>query len=131
MNLQKTILIIDDDARMRDLLKRQLKSESYAVLEAGDGEAAMQILGQKKKVHLILLDILMPLASGLDIFDMIRKSFPDIPIIVTSVYSREEQEFLVWDADGYYYKSDSLLILMQEIERVFKAEYSLNKRGGG
>jgi CheY-like chemotaxis protein len=130
MNLQKTILIIDDDARMRDLLRRQLRSENYSVLEANDGEAALRMLGQRKKIHLILLDILMPLASGLDIFDQIRKSFPDIPVIVTSVYSREEQEFLVWDADGYYYKSDSLSGLMQEVEKVFKAEYSVHKRGG-
>jgi len=116
---------------MRDLLKRQLKSENFVVWESSDGESALRLLGQRKKVHLILLDILMPLASGLDIFDQIKKAFPDIPIIVTSVYSREEQEFLVWDADGYYYKSESLRVLMQEIERVFKAEYSVSKRGGG
>lgn len=130
MRHPKNILIIDDDPRMRDLMHRQLRLEGYAALEAEDGAQALFLLRAHRKIDLVLLDILIPFSSGLDIFDSIRKEFPAVPIVVTSVYSKEEQEFLVWDADGYYYKSESLVVLMQQIRRIFHEKVSVSKGVG-
>lgn len=126
-----TVLIVDDDPRWRSVVRRCLSTAGYRTLEAEQGDRALQLLREyRDKIHVVLLDIVIPESSGLDIFDRIREEFPGVGIIVSSVYSKEEQEFLVWDAEGYYYKSDSLFSLEEQIDKILKTGYSFKKEGG-
>ena len=61
------ILVVDDESRMRKLVRDFLVREDYEVLEAGDGEAALDIFYQEKNIALIILDVMMPKMNGWDV----------------------------------------------------------------
>jgi len=119
---RKTILIVDDEPRIRTLLERQIKTAGYATLEAKDGDEALMILknNQGIDIDLLILDIMLPQKSGLEIFETIKKDFPSLKVIVSSVYPTEDQKFLIWDADDYYYKADSISVLTDKLDTLLK-----------
>ncbi|MFA6218024.1 MAG: response regulator [Candidatus Omnitrophota bacterium] len=122
------ILVIDDEPRIRALYCQELIGLGYKVLAASDGKEAIDLLRKNSDVQMALLDILLPESSGLDVFDMIKKEFPQIKILISSVYPKDEQQFLVCNADGYYYKLDSLSVLHNEVSRLLTARFSLEGR---
>ena len=67
------ILVVDDEARMRKLVKDFLSIKGYQVLEAGDGEDAVDLFFQQKDIALILLDVMMPKMDGWEVVKTIRK----------------------------------------------------------
>lgn len=67
------ILVVDDEARMRKLVKDFLSIKGYQVLEAGDGEEAVDLFFQQKDIALILLDVMMPKMDGWEVVKTIRK----------------------------------------------------------
>ena len=115
---KKKILIIDDEAGIRSLFRRHLKMAGYQTLEAKDGSGALESLRANKDVELVVLDILLPKESGSDVFDIIKKEFPQIKIIISSVHPKDEQEFLIFDADDYYCKTDSINALVDKINQL-------------
>jgi len=121
MNRRKTILIVDDEPRIRALFHSQIKESGYNALEARDGDEALQVLQKNKDIDLLILDIMLPHVSGLEIFETIKKDFSSLKIIISSVYPYEEQEFLIWDAQDYYYKSESISVLIDKINKLLKA----------
>lgn len=121
MRVSKHILIVEDEPKIRGLLCRCLKEEGFFALEAEDGQKALNLIQMLNNVDLIILDIRLPKFSGLDIYDVIKKEFPRIKIVVSSVYTIEEQEFLIADADDYYYKSESVSVLVEKINRLLTA----------
>jgi CheY-like chemotaxis protein len=122
------ILVIDDEPKIRALFSQELTGLGYKVLQASDGKEAMELLRRNQDVKIALLDILLPESSGLDVFDMIRKEFPGIKILISSVYPQDEQRFLVSNADGYYYKLDALSVLHGEVNRLFTNSFSRQER---
>lgn len=120
MKTPRKILIVEDEPRMRILLKREIKAKGYVVLEAKNGEEALKILKNSQGIDLVLLDIMLPQKSGLEIFETIKKEFPSLKVIVSSVYPPDEQEFLIWDADDYYYKTESVSVLMDKMDKLLK-----------
>lgn len=118
MHMAKQILIVEDEPKIRDLLCRCLKEEGFCALEAEDGQKALNLIKALNNVDLVILDIRLPKFSGLDIYDIIKKDFPSIKIVVSSVYTIEEQEFLILEADDYYYKSESVSMLVEKINRL-------------
>ena len=64
---QTKILVVDDEARMRKLVKDFLTIKGYQVIEAGDGEEAVEIFFQQKDIALILLDVMMPKMDGWEV----------------------------------------------------------------
>lgn len=122
MKMSKKILIVEDESRMRTLLQRQIKASGYATLEAKNGEEALGILKNSQGIDLVLLDIMLPQKSGLEIFETIKKDFPSLKVIVSSVYPPDEQEFLIWDADDYYYKTESISVLMDKMDKLLKVQ---------
>ncbi len=121
MRMAKQILIVEDEPKIRDLLCRCLKEEGFSALEAEDGQKALSLIKMSNNVDLVILDIRLPKFSGLDIYDIIKKEFPSIKIVVSSVYTIEEQEFLILEADDYYYKSESVSMLVEKINRLLYA----------
>ena len=88
------ILIVDDEAAVRGVMQSILGRYGYSVLVAGDGEEALELLGQRHEaVDLVLLDLTMPKLSGRDTFKGIRQVAPGIPVIISSGYPIELDQF--------------------------------------
>ena len=82
------ILVVDDESRMRKLVKDFLSKKGYIVLEAGDGEEAVDIFMNNKDIGLIILDVMMPKMDGWETCKEIRK-FSQVPIIMLTAKSDE------------------------------------------
>lgn len=118
MGGKKKILVVDDEPKIRNLFGHYLQTAGYQVISAEDGEKALMVLKEDGSIDLVILDIGLPKVSGLEVFEMIKTRFPQLKILVSSVYSPDEQEFLVWDADGYYYKSESISVLKEKVKKI-------------
>ena len=85
------ILVVDDESRMRKLVKDFLVREGYTVLEAGDGMEAMDVFYEDKDIALIILDVMMPKMDGWQVCREIRES-SKVPIIMLTARSEERDE---------------------------------------
>lgn len=82
--MSKTILVVDDERAIRNSLKEILSFEGYEVLDAVDGEQAINIIKEQTNIDCILCDIKMPKVDGIEVLDFVRDARPDIPIIMIS-----------------------------------------------
>lgn len=85
------ILIVDDEDNQRKSLAIGLRLEGYRVLEAADGEAALEVLS-RESVDLALIDLMMPGINGLDLARRMRFRHPDVRIVLTSAYHLSERQ---------------------------------------
>ena len=85
------ILMVDDEARMRKLVKDFLTNKGFSVVEAGDGEEALEIFFAQKDIALILLDVMMPKMDGWEVLKTIRK-YSKVPVIMLTARSEERDE---------------------------------------
>ena len=116
------ILVVDDESRMRKLVKDFLVRENYEVLEAGDGEEALNIFyAEKKDIALILLDVMMPKINGWDVCREIRET-SKVPIIMLTAKGEEEDELNGFDlgVDEYISKPFSPKILVARIGAILR-----------
>src|SRR5690348_17916580 len=91
---RKTILVVDDEDKLRDILKIGLTRHGFSVLEAGSGEAALQLCQDYQgPIHLLLVDVVMPGMSGVELAPRVLTSRPDTKVILMSGY-RDDQVFL-------------------------------------
>lgn len=125
--MNKTILIIEDEIRIRFLLKDYLLSEGFSVIEACDGEEGLMAF-KNNNVDLILLDIMMPKIDGLTVLENIR-TVSDIPIILLTAKSHEEDKLYGYDigADDYITKPFSPKILVAKVKALLKRTADLNE----
>ena len=107
------ILVVDDESRMRKLVKDFLTKKNFQVLEAGNGEEAMDIFYEEKDIALIILDVMMPKMDGWEVCREIRKN-SKVPIIMLTARSDERDELLGFDlgVDEYISKPFSPKILV-------------------
>ena len=90
----KTILVVDDEEKMRGILSLWLTRHGFSVLEAAGGEEALRICAEyEPPIHLLLVDVVMPGMSGVELAPQIMAMRPDIKVILMSGY-RDEQVFL-------------------------------------
>ncbi len=90
----KTILIVDDEIKMRAILKFGLMRHGFSVLEAGGGEEALRVSKEwEGPIHLLLVDVVMPGMSGVELAPQIMAMRPDMKVILMSGY-RDDQVFL-------------------------------------
>jgi DNA-binding response OmpR family regulator len=117
---QRTVLVVDDEPMLRNLLARLLRMEGYEVLEAEDGQAALDVVAGQKP-DLILLDVMMPARDGLDVLGDLRKT-SDIPVILVSALAEEADRVigLKMGADDYVTKPFSAAELSARIESVLR-----------
>ena len=87
------VLVVDDESRMRKLVRDFLEKQNYIVIEAGDGEEAVDIFFREKDIALILLDIMMPKMDGWQVCREIRQ-YSKVPIIMLTARSDERDELL-------------------------------------
>jgi len=115
------ILVVDDESRMRKLVKDFLQHEHYEVLEAEDGEKALDIFYTDKSIGLVILDVMMPKIDGWQVCREIR-THSDIPVIMLTAKSDERDELLGFElgVDEYISKPFSPKILMARVEAVLR-----------
>ena len=117
-----TILVVDDEFRMRKLVKDFLLKENCKVLEAGDGEDAIRVFDENKdKIKLILLDVMMPKLDGWSVLRQIRQK-SQVPIIMLTARGEEQDELFGFElgVDEYISKPFSPKILVARVEAILK-----------
>ena len=116
------ILVVDDEQRMRKLIKDFLIAKGYSILEAEDGEKALEIFEENKnKITLILLDVMMPKLDGWSVLRQIRQE-SKIPIIMLTARGEEQDELFGFElgVDEYISKPFSPKILVARVEAILK-----------
>lgn len=115
------ILVVDDESRMRKLVKDFLIKKNFQVLEAGNSEEAMDIFYEEKDIALIILDVMMPKMDGWEVCREIRKN-SKVPIIMLTARSDERDELLGFDlgVDEYISKPFSPKILVARVEAILR-----------
>ena len=115
------ILVVDDENRMRKLVKDFLVRNNYEVLEAENGEQAVDIFFENKGIALIILDIMMPKMDGWQVCKEIRQ-YSDVPIIMLTARGDEKDELLGFElgVDEYISKPFSPKILVARVEAVLR-----------
>ena len=115
------ILVVDDESRMRKLVKDFLVKKQYKVLEAGDGEEAIEVFFGNKDISLIILDVMMPKMDGWEVCKEIRK-FSKVPIIMLTAKSEENDELkgIELGVDEYISKPFSPKILVARVDAILR-----------
>lgn len=116
------ILVVDDELRMRKLIKDFLAAKGYSILEAGDGEEALEIFEKNRnKISLIILDVMMPKLDGWSVLRQIRQE-SKIPIIMLTARGEEQDELFGFElgVDEYISKPFSPKILVARVEAILK-----------
>ena len=122
IKLQKSLLVIDDEPKIRQIYRHYLEEHGYRIIEARDGNAGLNILRKGDEIALVILDLAMPKRSGFEIYEQIRKEFPGMKILVASVFSRNDQRSFLPEADEYYDKSEDAAELVRKIEKLTCAD---------
>ena len=120
--MDKCILIVDDESRMRKLIKDFLAAKGYNILEAEDGEKAIQVFEENsEKISLILLDVMMPKLDGWSVLRQIRQT-SKVPIIMLTARGEEQDELFGFElgVDEYISKPFSPKILVARVEAILK-----------
>ncbi len=125
----QTILIVEDDPDIQELLREFLKEAGYAVTSASDGMEAMDLFA-KKKYDLILLDIMLPKIDGFGVCELIRKQ-SQVPIIMLTALGGEEEQIRGLDlqVDDYITKPFSVPILIRKIAAVLRRSSQKQEEG--
>ena len=120
--MNTTILVVDDEQRMRTLIKDFLSKKDYEVIEAKDGEEALQIFEERcESISLILLDVMMPKLDGWSVLRQIRQTSM-VPIIMLTARGEEQDELFGFElgVDEYITKPFSPKILVARVEAILK-----------
>ena len=122
------ILVVDDEARMRKLVKDFLTRENYIVKEAADGEEAIDIFFEDNDIDLVILDVMMPKMDGWEVCKEIRQ-FSKVPIIMLTAKGEESDELLGFDlgVDEYISKPFSPKILVARVNAILRRTNNLDE----
>lgn len=118
-----SILVVDDESRMRKLIKDFLMQKNYNILEAEDGEKALKVYEEnKEKINLILLDVMMPKLDGWSVLRQIRQENKTLPIVMLTARAEEQDELFGFElgVDEYITKPFSPKILVARVEAILK-----------
>ena len=121
------ILVVDDESRMRKLVRDFLEREGFWVLEAGDGLEAMDLFYQDKEIALMILDVMMPKMDGWQVCREVRQT-SGIPIIMLTARSEERDELQGFElgVDEYISKPFSPKILVARVTAILRRSHTLD-----
>lgn len=117
-DLKKTILIVDDDEALRDILKMMLEYLGYDILTAVDGLDCLKVYqAHQEKIELVLLDMTMPGMDGEEAFIELHKINPDIQVIITTGCTEEvvREKFKDFSVSGFVHKPFKMEFLDEQI----------------
>jgi len=120
------VLVVDDESRMRMLVKDFLSKKNYNVVEAADGEEAIDVFFTRNDINLIILDVMMPKMDGWEVCKEIRK-FSKVPIIMLTAKGEEQDELLGFElgVDEYISKPFSPKILVARVDAILRRTNNL------
>lgn len=129
-----TIMVVDDDQDIRELIRIHLHGEGFQVTEAGHGKEAVRIL-KKTKVELVVVDVMMPYMDGWDLCRFLKEEYPDIPIILVTAKREINQKIKGFNlgADDYLVKPFDpleLVIRIRALLRRYRIEASMKLQIG-
>lgn len=115
------ILVVDDEDRMRKLVKDFLVRKDFVVVEAEDGEEAIKLFFDDKNIKLIILDVMMPKMDGWEVLETVRK-YSQVPVIMLTAKSDERDELKGFElgVDEYITKPFSPKILVARVEAILR-----------
>ena len=118
--MRKSILIVEDELRIRFLLRDYLMKEDFNVFEASNGEEGLFVFSSEK-IDLVLLDIMMPIMDGLTMLEKLR-AVSTVPVILLTAKSEEEDKLEGYDfgADDYMTKPFSPKVLIAKVKALLK-----------
>ena len=121
------ILVVDDESRMRKLVRDFLEREGFRVLEASDGAAAMELFYEDKDIALIILDVMMPRMDGWQVCREVRQT-SKVPIIMLTARSEERDELQGFElgVDEYISKPFSPKILVARVTAILRRVNALD-----
>lgn len=124
------VLVVDDEIRIRKLVRDFLIKQDYEVLEAGDGEEALDLFYQEKDIALVILDVMMPKLNGYQVCKELRET-SDVPIIMLTAKAEEVDELNGFEcgADEYISKPFSPKILVARVEAILRRTSAAEKKG--
>jgi len=122
--MMETILIVDDEERIRNLVSIYLKKEQYNIIQAENGNEAIDIFS-KNKIDLVILDVMMPVMDGWDVCKEIRKT-SDIPVIMLTAKSEEDDELLGFElgTDHYITKPFVPKLLVAKVKAIIRRTHT-------
>lgn len=122
------ILVVDDEQRMRKLVKDFLSKDGFKVIEAADGEQAIDIFFAEKNIELIILDVMMPKTDGWEVCREIRK-YSKVPIIMLTAKASEKDELLGFElgVDEYISKPFSPKILVARVQAILRRTSAMDE----
>lgn len=122
------ILVVDDESRMRKLVRDFLVRQNYEVLEAADGEEALDIFYREKEIALMILDVMMPKRNGWEVCKEVRGN-SKIPIIMLTAKGEESDELMGFElgVDEYISKPFSPKILVARVEAILRRANKLGE----
>lgn len=125
--MKETILIVDDEERMRKLIGAYFKKEGYPILEAENGEEALKVFSEKV-VHLLILDVMMPKLDGWQVCKEIRKK-SNVPIIFLTAKSECDDMVLGFElgSDHYITKPFDTRVLLAKTKAILNRVYYANE----
>lgn len=125
--MQRTILVVEDELILREIIKDYLMNDGYKVIEAADGKEGLNLF-QTNEVHLIILDIMLPEMDGWSVCRRIRKN-SDVPIIMLTARVDEDDALLGFElgADDYVTKPYSPLVLLARAKRLLDSRYRIQQ----
>lgn len=137
LNEKRCVLIVDDEVKMVRVLKDLLKSKNFMVLEAFDGEQAIDVYFEHSShIDLVLLDVMMPKADGFEVLEYLRSNSSLTPVIMLTAKGEEYDQLKGFNAgaDDYITKPFSPTLLLARIETLLKrlgkdSETEFNKLG--
>ena len=124
------ILVVDDESRIRKLLRDFFTAKGYQILEAEDGEKAIEVFEENRnKIKLILLDVMMPKLDGWSVLRKIRQD-SNVPVIMLTARGEEQDELFGFElgVDEYISKPFSPKILVARVEAILKRVYGDTKQ---
>jgi phosphoserine phosphatase RsbU/P len=141
LHLPVDILVVDDDESNRESLRRRLARHGYTVITAADGQSALDMI-ERQSFHLVLLDVMMPGMSGLEVLDRVRQrlSNTDLPIIMATARDQSEDIVAALDSGANDYVTKPLdfavvlarvrtqVLLKQSVDRASELEHKLSAR---
>lgn len=120
------IMVVDDEPDTIDLIKLVLETEGFEVISAYSGKECLEKL-KIEKPALILLDIMMPMMDGWEVFHIIKEKYPDIPVAILTIRDRDIDKMLglhVLKADDYITKPFGRQELVDRVRKIIKNQSS-------
>ncbi len=117
----RKVLFLEDEPTIQEVLAEYMKMQDYEVCMVSEGEQAIELIG-KHPFDIAVLDIMVPNKNGLEVLEIIRKDFPEMPVIMLTALDQEAMQVKAFNlfADDYVIKPVSPLILLKRMETILR-----------